>query len=228
MYVDALSSPMIDERSQFAGDGLDGLAADGSRIHGAGDQFFSHGGTNAGVPGLFKLNHYDMEGPWSPVCCFPGQHTPHGPTAFPPSPSSGGYHPEFAETDGRIPDEYVKQSLPPQSMWYDHHHGFVDDVVYLPPLCVAVHLQAASEGEDVDLKAERETDSKIELTLADAEALAKGLQTVKTDDLEVIRELGSGTYGSVHHGKWRGSNVAIKRIKAACFAERSSIRGKAQ
>lgn len=49
-------------------------------------------------------------------------------------------------------------------------------------------------------------------------------QTIKNDDLEEIRELGSGTYGSVYHGKWKGSDVAIKRIKASCFAGRPSER----
>lgn len=50
------------------------------------------------------------------------------------------------------------------------------------------------------------------------------MQTIKNDDLEEIRELGSGTYGSVYHGKWKGSDVAIKRIKASCFAGKPSER----
>lgn len=50
------------------------------------------------------------------------------------------------------------------------------------------------------------------------------IQTIKNEDLEEIRELGSGTYGSVYHGKWKGSDVAIKRIKASCFAGRPSER----
>ncbi|XP_022153379.1 uncharacterized protein LOC111020890 [Momordica charantia] len=66
--------------------------------------------------------------------------------------------------------------------------------------------------------------SRIEPTKAEAEAISRGLQTIKNDDLEEIRELGSGTYGAVYHGKWRGSDVAIKRIKASCFAGRPSER----
>lgn len=50
------------------------------------------------------------------------------------------------------------------------------------------------------------------------------LQTIKNDDLEEIRELGSGTYGAVYQGKWKGSVVAIKRIKASCFAARPAER----
>ncbi|XP_047179748.1 uncharacterized protein LOC124846516 isoform X2 [Vigna umbellata] len=48
------------------------------------------------------------------------------------------------------------------------------------------------------------------------------VQFIKNDDLEELRELGSGTFGTVYHGKWRGSDVAIKRIKKSCFAGRSS------
>lgn len=51
-------------------------------------------------------------------------------------------------------------------------------------------------------------------------------QTIRNDDLEEIRELGSGTYGAVYHGKWKGSDVAIKRIKASCFAGRPSERAR--
>jgi tRNA A-37 threonylcarbamoyl transferase component Bud32 len=48
------------------------------------------------------------------------------------------------------------------------------------------------------------------------------VQIIKNEDLEELRELGSGTFGTVYHGKWRGSDVAIKRIKKSCFTGRSS------
>eukprot|EP00249_Psilotum_nudum_P024843 c29305_g1_i2 orf=195-5162(+) len=60
--------------------------------------------------------------------------------------------------------------------------------------------------------------------IAEAEAIAHGLQTIKYADLEELRELGSGTFGTVYHGKWRGTDVAIKRIKSSCFTGRPSER----
>ncbi|KAA8535511.1 hypothetical protein F0562_030514 [Nyssa sinensis] len=93
-------------------------------------------------------------------------------------------------------------------------------------------IEPEPEPEPVDAKGDLDLDpdndnqynAKIEPTKAEAEAIARGLQTIKNDDLEEIRELGSGTYGSVYHGKWKGSDVAIKRIKASCFAGRPSER----
>lgn len=82
----------------------------------------------------------------------------------------------------------------------------------------------ANQDSDLQGSLDRQKSSKIESTTAEAEALSKGLQTIQNDDLEEIRELGSGTYGAVYHGKWRGCDVAIKRIKASCFAGRPSER----
>ncbi|KAL5205362.1 hypothetical protein ABZP36_033571 [Zizania latifolia] len=58
--------------------------------------------------------------------------------------------------------------------------------------------------------------------IAELEASMYGLQIIRNADLEELRELGAGTFGTVYHGKWRGTDVAIKRIKKSCFAGRSS------
>jgi hypothetical protein len=47
-------------------------------------------------------------------------------------------------------------------------------------------------------------------------------QVIKNSDLEELQELGSGTFGTVYHGKWRGTDVAIKRINERCFAGKPS------
>lgn len=80
-----------------------------------------------------------------------------------------------------------------------------------------------TQGE-LELDSDHDTNLKIEPTKAEEEAIARGLQTIRNEDLEEIRVLGSGTYGAVFHGKWKGSDVAIKRIKASCFAGRPSER----
>ncbi|WVZ06613.1 hypothetical protein V8G54_019959 [Vigna mungo] len=49
-----------------------------------------------------------------------------------------------------------------------------------------------------------------------------GGMIIRNADLEELTELGSGTYGTVYHGKWRGTDIAIKRIKKSCFVGRSS------
>ncbi|KAJ6794807.1 serine/threonine-protein kinase B-raf-like [Iris pallida] len=48
------------------------------------------------------------------------------------------------------------------------------------------------------------------------------LQMIHNSDLEELRELGSGTFGTVYHGKWRGTDVAIKRINERCFAGKAT------
>ncbi|CAK9158849.1 unnamed protein product [Ilex paraguariensis] len=60
----------------------------------------------------------------------------------------------------------------------------------------------------------------VDLSLRDFDP--SSLQIIKNEDLEELRELGSGTFGTVYHGKWRGTDVAIKRIKKSCFTGRSS------
>lgn len=52
------------------------------------------------------------------------------------------------------------------------------------------------------------------------------LQIIRNTDLEELTELGSGTFGTVYHGKWRGSDVAIKRINDRCFAGKPSEQDK--
>jgi tRNA A-37 threonylcarbamoyl transferase component Bud32 len=62
---------------------------------------------------------------------------------------------------------------------------------------------------------------KINIGFPASDSLGR-LQIIKNDDLEELRELGSGTFGTVYHGKWRGSDVAIKRINDRCFAGKPS------
>ncbi|GAV70669.1 PB1 domain-containing protein/Pkinase_Tyr domain-containing protein [Cephalotus follicularis] len=79
-----------------------------------------------------------------------------------------------------------------------------------------------SDYEDTKIDDEDKDGCLSDAFIAELEANTYGLQIIKNADLEELRELGSGTYGTVYHGKWRGTDVAIKRIKKSCFAGRSS------
>ncbi|XVF68382.1 hypothetical protein PTKIN_Ptkin10aG0201200 [Pterospermum kingtungense] len=77
-----------------------------------------------------------------------------------------------------------------------------------------------SEYEDGKLGIQNTGVPFVDFSLGDFDIST--LQIIKNEDLEELKELGSGTFGTVYHGKWRGSDVAIKRIKKSCFTGRSS------
>lgn len=79
-----------------------------------------------------------------------------------------------------------------------------------------------SDNEEAKIEDSDKDEPVSDAIIAEAEAIAHGLQIIKNADLEELRELGSGTFGTVFHGKWRGSDVAIKRIKNSCFMGRES------
>ncbi|CAM0878159.1 unnamed protein product [Alopecurus aequalis] len=76
------------------------------------------------------------------------------------------------------------------------------------------------EFEEPRFEEDRTIGQVMDATLRDSDF--EHLQIIKNEDLEELRELGSGTFGTVYHGKWRGTDVAIKRIKKSCFTGRSS------
>ncbi|XP_004295498.1 PREDICTED: uncharacterized protein LOC101305739 [Fragaria vesca subsp. vesca] len=82
------------------------------------------------------------------------------------------------------------------------------------------HILRESEYEDDKLDNNNTGVPHGDLSLEDFDITT--LQIIKNEDLEELRELGSGTFGTVYHGKWRGTDVAIKRIKKSCFTGRSS------
>ncbi|KAK9160201.1 hypothetical protein Syun_006542 [Stephania yunnanensis] len=109
----------------------------------------------------------------------------------------------------------------------------VEDVAFEDIATDAESISPMSQSEDANVD-DRDVDESIsDAAIAEMEAGIYGLQVqahllnadgqiIKNADLEELRELGSGTFGTVYHGKWRGTDVAIKRIKKSCFAGRSS------
>ncbi|KAL3523069.1 hypothetical protein ACH5RR_015903 [Cinchona calisaya] len=77
-----------------------------------------------------------------------------------------------------------------------------------------------TDYEDEKVELQHTGFTLIDLSLVDFDP--SSLQIIINEDLEELGELGSGTFGTVYHGKWRGTDVAIKRIKKSCFTGRSS------
>lgn len=89
---------------------------------------------------------------------------------------------------------------------------------------LGLETNPGDEGQDSNID-EQDLETKIpektNLGFPVSDGLGR-LQIIKNSDLEELRELGSGTFGTVYHGKWRGSDVAIKRINDRCFAGKAS------
>ncbi|KAJ9176043.1 hypothetical protein P3X46_011393 [Hevea brasiliensis] len=86
-----------------------------------------------------------------------------------------------------------------------------------PSATISESIMPETEFEDIKDDSGDKDKSITDAVIAEMEASIYGLQIIKNADLEELRELGSGTYGTVYHGKWRGTDVAIKRIKRAAF-----------
>nr|VDC94370.1 unnamed protein product [Brassica oleracea] len=85
-------------------------------------------------------------------------------------------------------------------------------------------IDPLSRSEEAEANVDEKVNSFADILIVEMEASVYGLQMIKNADLEDLTELGSGTYGTVFHGKWRGTDVAIKRIRKSCFGGRSSER----
>ncbi|XP_071738117.1 uncharacterized protein [Rutidosis leptorrhynchoides] len=93
----------------------------------------------------------------------------------------------------------------------------------LPSTAIEAEDALSDSGiQDTATNNESKDSSFSNALIAEMEADMYGLQIIKNAELEELKELGSGTYGTVYHGRWRGSDVAIKRIKKSCFSGRSS------
>ncbi|KAI3671806.1 hypothetical protein L2E82_53252 [Cichorium intybus] len=106
----------------------------------------------------------------------------------------------------------------------------VDDVTdNMPPgilsaTKVVPYIQQQPDTDNKDVVDDKKVKDVVvsDTAIAEVEAGIYGLQIIRNADLEELRELGSGTFGTVYHGKWRGTDVAIKRIRKSCFAGNSS------
>ncbi|XP_019415476.1 PREDICTED: uncharacterized protein LOC109326975 [Lupinus angustifolius] len=79
-----------------------------------------------------------------------------------------------------------------------------------------IDIQHTDKAQDV----KRKLPEKANLSFPESDI--GSLQVVKNSDLEELIKLGSGTFGTVYHGKWRGTDIAIKRINDRCFSGKPS------
>lgn len=84
-----------------------------------------------------------------------------------------------------------------------------------------VEVQTVDQNKDRTDDIRARLPEKMNIGFPMSDSLGR-LQIIKNTDLEELRELGSGTFGTVYHGKWRGTDVAIKRINDRCFAGKPS------
>ncbi|KAK9733877.1 hypothetical protein RND81_04G098500 [Saponaria officinalis] len=103
---------------------------------------------------------------------------------------------------------------------------FIEDMSLVTPQ--AVEFSSKVTSHDDKSTGVPKDDAFFDAMMAEIESGLSGLQLIadpqiiRNADIEELKELGSGTYGTVYHGKWRGSDVAVKRIKKSCFSGRSS------
>ncbi|KAJ6678225.1 SERINE-THREONINE PROTEIN KINASE [Salix viminalis] len=107
------------------------------------------------------------------------------------------------------------------TMMSDFDHSQLNDTKSMQFEAVMENLQSP-ELQYEDGKLDNRNDDLPPRDPSLGDSYINTLQIIKNEDLEEQKELGSGTFGTVYHGKWRGTDVAIKRLKKICFTGRSS------
>ncbi|KAL8129630.1 hypothetical protein V2J09_018785 [Rumex salicifolius] len=129
---------------------------------------------------------------------------------------------EPSESDKGSSDDLVKQELQATA------EGVASSVLISSLASSADTFSDANQEREILTNSDAVIHAKLEGLNVKPEQANLGfppsdhLQIIKNSDLEELRELGSGTFGTVYHGKWRGTDVAIKRINDRCFAGKQS------
>lgn len=119
----------------------------------------------------------------------------------------------------------LRPPLCPPTMLSTHEWDQVTEDGKVHENSIPETLLKGTEEEAIDLNSEEPNTEDVDdcwpVATISTDFLSN-MQTIKNADLEELRELGSGTFGTVYHGKWRGTDVAIKRIKNSCFMGKPS------
>ncbi|CAH9083841.1 unnamed protein product [Cuscuta epithymum] len=99
------------------------------------------------------------------------------------------------------------------------HQKLMDEIMDKPPSVLSCDEKGANMEENAFAKTNGTILADILLYCAHMGNGGLQLQRINKYELEYIKELGSGSYGTVYYGKWKGSDVAIKRLKPSCFSD---------
>ncbi|KAM0855114.1 hypothetical protein ACQ4PT_049992 [Festuca glaucescens] len=98
--------------------------------------------------------------------------------------------------------------------------GTINPQIRTPP--AEAKDNAAPSISEPELRETKSTEQSLPANALLGRDLISNVQIISNEDLEDLREMGSGAFGTVFHGKWRGTDVAIKRINNNCFSYPSS------
>ncbi|CAI9754722.1 unnamed protein product [Fraxinus pennsylvanica] len=165
--------------------------------------------------------------------------------ASPDVPDNSNYNASFQSAGKLNKDLYLEHVISNKDEMNKQEHQAVVEIVAAsvlhsfvpsnPDLLVDAGIQFASTQEKSEVQSsstevqQKDIFDDINTNLSEKISLGSPvsdsigrLQIIKDSDLEELRELGSGTFGTVYHGKWRGTDVAIKRVNNRLFVGKPS------
>ncbi|OAY31767.1 uncharacterized protein LOC110599602 isoform X1 [Manihot esculenta] len=122
-----------------------------------------------------------------------------------------------AVAEGVVASVFQSGNHSPDSMVYERNESAYEASQDMKISSEDIEVQHKAKFEDMKNKLPEKLNFRFPVSEGNYR-----LQIIKNIDLEELRELGSGTFGTVYHGKWRGTDVAIKRINDRCFAGKPS------
>ncbi|XP_078437559.1 uncharacterized protein LOC144708213 isoform X2 [Wolffia australiana] len=129
-----------------------------------------------------------------------------------------------SSVDYRISNDHFPATMPPLGhIQKPGPPSYIDEKTLSAPEEIIVPRVPSSRVPDQKREEEKILHSdKLKLESGVVDEQGHRLQVIKNSDLEELRELGTGAFGTVYHGKWRGTDVAIKRINDRCFTGKPS------
>ncbi|KAG2646826.1 hypothetical protein PVAP13_2KG552900 [Panicum virgatum] len=133
------------------------------------------------------------------------------------------------QKNGPVQSSRDKQQASPSSVQQDAQifrstslGGDAKNNMQVGPSSDEVIESFASSISELEIRETNEDEQSLPANATLGMDIISNVQIIRNEDLEDLQEMGSGAFGTVFHGKWRGTDVAIKRIKNSCFMYPSS------